>query len=141
MKVLKSDVSVTWADCDAAGKVFYPNFYVWFDKATEVLFKANGAWFADIAEAYGVVGMPLLETGANYQNPCEHGNALEMESWVDEWNGRHFVVRHKLTHVDGRPALEGFERRCWVVEAPEKKSGIKAFAVPDDVIARFEQDE
>jgi len=37
-----SRFAIEWAHCDAAGIVFCPYFYVWFDRATERLFKARG---------------------------------------------------------------------------------------------------
>ena len=38
MKELVKEITVSWAHCDTAGIVFYPNFYIWFDQATEHLF-------------------------------------------------------------------------------------------------------
>jgi len=134
---LTEQLTVAWADCDAAGKVFYPNFYVWFDRATEKLFKANGLNFAELAEGFNIVGMPLLETSAKYENACLHGAELKIESWIEAWEGKTFVVRHDVTHADGRPALSGFEKRIFVVEASDRPSGIRAISPPDDVIARF----
>jgi len=81
--------------------------------------------------------MPLVETGASYKNACKHGDELEIRSWVDEWAGRTFLVKHQIEHADGRLALEGFERRVWVIPAPESPKGIQAIQIPEEVIARF----
>ena len=129
--------AVEWAHCDAAGIVFYPHFYVWFDQATERLFKANRLSYAELRRDFGVVGMPLLETGATYATACRLGDEVEMRSWVDEWAGRTFVVKHRVVHADGRPALEGFERRAWVVAAPDSPKGLRAIRVPEEATARF----
>lgn len=137
MQHLISRFFVQWSDCDAGGKVFYPNFYIWFDRASERLFRANRASFADAEREYGVIGMPLVETGADYEHPCSHGDELEMDTWVDAWEGRTYVVRHHVRHADGTLALTGFERRAWVEAAPETARGMRAVAVPDEVIARF----
>ncbi len=64
MKIHVSRFAIEWAHCDAAGIVFYPYFYTWFDQATERLFKANGLGYAALETEFGVTGMPLLETGA-----------------------------------------------------------------------------
>ena len=137
MRVSESRRTVEWAHCDAAGIVFYPYFYIWFDQGTERLFRANRLSYAELRRDFGVVGMPLLETGARYENACRLGEEIEIRSWVEEWAGRTFLVKHRVTHVDGRPALEGFERRAWVVEDPSSPKGMRAIRVPEEAIARF----
>jgi 4-hydroxybenzoyl-CoA thioesterase len=137
MRLWVSRFSVEWAHCDAAGIVFYPYFYGWFDQGTERLFKANGLSYPELRRDFGVAGMPLLETGARYENACKLGDELELHSWVDEWAGRSFVVKHRVRHADGRPALEGFERRVWAVPDPRSPKGMRAIPIPPEVIARF----
>jgi len=129
--------TVEWAHCDAAGLVFYPYFYTWFDQGTERLFRANRLSYTELRRDFGVIGMPLLETGARYENACRLGDRVELTTWVEEWAGRTFVVKHRLTHADGRPALEGFERRAWVVEDATSPKGMRAIRIPDEAIARF----
>ena len=137
MKTQVSRFAIEWAHCDAAGIVFYPYFYMWFDQATERLFKANGLAYADLEREYGVSGIPLLETGATHRNACKLGDEVELGSWVDEWAGRTFRVTHRLSHADGKLALEGFERRAWVKPDPDSPKGMRAVHVPEDVIQRF----
>jgi 4-hydroxybenzoyl-CoA thioesterase len=129
--------AVAWAHCDAAGIVFYPHFYSWFDQSTERLFTANRLSYAELRRDFGVVGMPLLETGARYESACQLGETVELHTWVDEWAGRSFVVQHRLQHADGRIALEGFERRVWAVPDPGSPKGMRALPIPDEAIARF----
>lgn len=138
MKEFVSEIKVEWAHCDAAGIVFYPNFYVWFDQGTERLFSANGLSYAELDAQYGISGMPLLENGTTYKNACKLGAALTVKSRIDEWAGKTFVVKHRITHADGTEALEGFERRIFVVKDPDSSRGIRATDVPDDLRARFD---
>jgi 4-hydroxybenzoyl-CoA thioesterase len=137
VRVHTSRYTVEWAHCDAAGIVFYPHFYTWFDQGTERLFTANRLSYAELRRDFGVVGMPLLETGARYENACKLGDRLELETWVDEWAGRTFLVKHRIRHADGRTALEGFERRVWVVPDPGSPRGLRALPIPEEAIARF----
>lgn len=137
MKKLAWTLDVEWAHCDAAGIVFYPHFYVWFDQATERLFKANALSYPELEREFGVTGMPLLETGARYREKCALGDRLEMTSWVDEWKERTFLVRHGITHADGRTALDGFERRVFATPAPDSPKGVRALEIPKSIIARF----
>jgi len=137
MRVYRTEIKVEWAHCDAAGIVFYPHFYTWFDQATERLFSANGLSYAELERDFNASGMPLLETGATYKNASRLGDLLTLESQVSDWAGKTFVVTHTLTHADGRPALEGFERHIWVSKDPEHPAGIRAIAVAEEVMGRF----
>ncbi len=137
MRTHVSRFAIEWAHCDAAGIVFYPYFYMWFDQATERLFKANGLGYGELQREFGVTGMPLLETGATYRNACKLGDEVELESWVDEWAARTFLVVHRLSHVGGHPALEGFERRAWVIPDADAPKGMRAVPIPEQAIARF----
>ena len=137
MKEFVSEQKVEWAHCDAAGIVFYPNFYVWFDQQTERLFSANGLSYAALDADFGVSGMPLLETGSTYKNACKLGVTLTITSWIDEWAGKTFVVKHRVSHSDGTEGLEGFERRVLVKKDPDSPRGISAIAMPEEIRARF----
>lgn len=137
MDRISENISVAWADCDAAGKVFYPNFYSWFDRSTEKLFKANGLGFPELKKMFGIIGMPLLETNAKYENACLHGAELKLETWINEWESKTFIVRHLITHMDGRPALAGFEKRIFVVAAKNRPNGMRAITPPDEILSRF----
>ena len=137
MKHLVQTLTVEWAHCDAAGIVFYPHFYTWFDQATERLFTANGLTYTELRKR-GILGMPLLKTGACYENPCHLDERLTMDTWVDEWQQKTLLVKHRLTHTDGRSALEGFELRAWVVGAPDSPRGMRAEPIDPDIVALFE---
>ena len=138
MKEHVSEIKVEWAHCDAAGIVFYPNFYIWFDQGTERLFAGNGLSYAELENDFGISGMPLLETGTQYRNACKLGAALTMKSEVEAWEGKTFLVRHRIVHADGSEALTGFERRIFVVKAPDSPRGMRAIEVPDALRARFD---
>ena len=138
MKEFVSEIRAEWAHCDYAGIVFYPNFYTWFDQGTERLFRANGLSYAGLAEKFGVDGIPLLETGTTYSNACKLGAELTLTSWIDAWEGKTFLVKHRIMHADGREALEGFERRIFVIKDPALDRGIRAITPPDEIRARFD---
>ena len=91
MRVNVSTKRVEWAHCDVAGIVFYPHFYTWFDQATERLFRANNLSYGELKRDFGIAGMPLLETGATYQNPCKLGDNLEIRTCIEAWANRTFL--------------------------------------------------
>lgn len=137
MRVYRGTFKVEWVHCDAAGIVFYPQFYTLFDQATERLFTANKLSYAELSRDFDSPGMPLVETGAKYSNASKLGDTLSIESWVERWDGKTFLVKHKLTHADGRPALEGFERRVWIKRDATRLTGFRAVEVPAEVRSRF----
>ena len=137
MRVYRGTFKVEWVHCDAAGIVFYPQFYTLFDQATERLFTANKLSYAELARDFDSPGMPLVETGAKYFNASRLGDTLSIESWVESWDGKTFLVKHKLTHADGRLALEGFERRVWIKRDATRPAGFRALEVPEAVRSRF----
>ena len=92
------------------------------------------AWRNIVAAAYpdtrvrwrSVLGAYLGGVGLNAITPARSGDVLKL-----------FLVKHRITHGDGRPALEGFERRAWVVPDPASPKGLRAVAVAPEAIARF----
>ncbi len=137
MKTYKWNRTVMFAHCDVAGTMFYPYFYTWFDQSTEELFRENKLSYAELKRDFGVVGMPLVESGAKYLNACLIGDRLVISTWVDEWARKTSLVKHQIAHADGRVAVEGFERRVWAVVDESSPNGIRAIQVPQLVIDRL----
>ncbi len=133
---------VQFADCDSARIVFYPRYFEWFDRATEGLFRSVGLIWDRMFGVDGFAGVPLVDAGASFRNPARFGEELEIESWVDEWRGKVFVVRHHVTKPDPDggervTVAEGHEIRAWVYLDPDSPRGLRARRVPEDIKARF----
>lgn len=137
MKTITFERNVDWIYCDPAGIMFYPQYYIWFDQATERLFTENGLSYEQVKKKYNVIGYPLVESGAKYSTPCRHGEKVELHTTVEKWAGKTFVVNHKVFHKNGVMALEGFERRVWAVADPEAPKGMRAEDVPQEVRDQF----
>ena len=63
---------------------------------------------------------------------------MVVESNITEWGKASFSVYHRLFKGE-ELAVEGSEKRVWVVHAPGEKNKIKSQAIPREVIERFEQ--
>lgn len=137
MKTYQWKRTVMFAHCDVAGTMFYPYFYTWFDQSTEELFRQNQLSYASLKQEFGVLGMPLVESGARYLNACRLGDELELSSWVDGCTRRTFLVKHEISHDDGRVAVQGFERRVWAVADESSANGIRAIEIPQTAIDRL----
>lgn len=140
MKRFKTTRTVNLADCDVAQIVYYPRFYEWFDRNTEMMFTAAGfAWHEMLSkdgQDGGFKGMPLVDTSARFIFPCRYGDEVRLESWIEEWKGRTVIVLHEI-YNQGRLAVEGREVRVWAVRDTSRDAGIRAAPIPEEVIARF----
>src|SRR5437773_755775 len=73
-------VTVRWGETDPAGIVFYPRFFEWFDRGTEALFESLGLGWTVIFPRYGIVGVPIVESGARFVAPVRHGDEVGIRS-------------------------------------------------------------
>src|ERR1700750_2850779 len=77
-----STVQVRWGDVDAAGIVFYPRFYEWYDYGCEALFTSLGLPWPQTFPKYGIVGVPILESGSRFPSPARYGDTLAIRAIV-----------------------------------------------------------
>jgi 4-hydroxybenzoyl-CoA thioesterase len=134
MLVNRRALRIEWGQCDPAGIVFYPQYLIIFDTAAGYLFERTGLAPAAMRKKYGIVGMPVVEVGARFVQPCRFDDSVIVESEVGEWGRSSFIVRHRILK-DGELALDGFEKRVWAAPHPERPGAIKAQAVPAEIIA------
>ena len=129
--------TIEWGHCDPAGIVFNPRFFEFFDWGTWMLFEAAlGVKPPDLAGAFGIVGIPLVDAGARFIAPARFGDVVELTSQVSEFRRSSFDVDHKL-FVHGAIAVEGRETRVWAVRDLADPAKIKSQPIPPEVTARF----
>jgi 4-hydroxybenzoyl-CoA thioesterase len=129
--------TVEWSQCDPAGIVFNSRYFEYFDWGTWMLFEsALGVKPPDLAGAFGIVGLPLVDAGARFIAPARFGDVVELTSQVSEFRRSSFDVEHRLT-IRGDLAVEGKETRVWAARDAANPAQIKAQPIPADVIARF----
>ena len=134
MLINRRTLRIEWGQCDPAGIVFYPQYLIIFDTSTGCLFERTGLSPSAMRKKYGIVGMPVVEVGARFVQPCRFDDAVIVESEVGEWGRSSFTVRHRVLR-EGELALDGFEKRVWAGPHPEREGAIKARAVPAEIIA------
>ena len=131
-------VRVQWGDCDAAKIVFYPNYFRWFDAATNVWQETLGGGLSGLRDKYGLVALPLLEAHANFLRSTRFGDELVIETHLDSWERKVLRLRHRIS-VGGETAVEGLETRAWCIQNPNDPDALKAAAIPDEVVALFQR--
>ncbi len=129
-------VKVRWSEADPAGIVFYPRFFEWFDLATEALFESVGLPWPELFPKFGIVGVPIVESGARFQSPVRYGDVVRVGSAVAGVSDKTFRVEHEVAVGDVHCAT-GFEVRAWVAR-PESPGGrLRARPIPEEVAARL----
>lgn len=132
-------VEIEFGDCDPAGIVYFPNYFRMFDASTAYLFEAalgmkKIAWI----KRYGILGIPVVDTGARFVRPSRFGDVVMITTTVGEFRRSSFDIVHQLFNAD-ELAIEGRETRVWVAADPDDPQKIKSRAIPDEVIAAFER--
>jgi len=135
MLVNTRTVEIEFGDCDPAGIVYYPNYFRMFDASTARLFEAalgmkKIAWIRQ----FGIVGIPMVDTGAKFFKPSRFGDVVTIDSTITELRRSSFVVGHKL-FSGGDLAIEAHEIRVWAGPGPEVPGGIKSRTIPPEVVA------
>lgn len=135
MLVNVRSVEIEFGDCDPAGIVYYPNYFRMFDASTAYLFEAalgmkKIAWIRH----FGIVGIPMVDTGAKFSKPSRFGDVVTIETTITELRRSSFVVGHKL-FSGGDLAIEAHEIRVWAGVDPDNPDGIKSRPIPPEVVA------
>jgi 4-hydroxybenzoyl-CoA thioesterase len=135
--ISRRQFAIEWGHCDPAGIVFNSRFFEYFDWGTWLLFEAAlGVKPPNLAAAFGIVGLPLVDASARFRAPARFGDVVELTSQVSEFRRSSFDVAHCMT-VRGELAVEGQETRVWAARDAANHAQIKAQPIPADVIARF----
>lgn len=118
---------VQWGETDAAGIVFYPNYFHWFDNAAHAFFRALGLPLADLMKQ-GIF-TPILSAGSDFKAPLKYDDDITITSAITEVRNKSFRIEHTVRCGDVITGA-GWEWRGWVI----KESGqLRAVAIPDDV--------
>jgi 4-hydroxybenzoyl-CoA thioesterase len=139
MLVNKRSIHIEWGDCDPLGIVYFPRYFEFFDGCTNALFEHAGLPKQEMLKKYAIGGIPLVESRARFLLPSSFGDTVVVESNITEWGKASFSVYHRLFKGE-ELAVEGFEKRVWVVHAPGEKNKIKSQTIPREVIEKFEGD-
>jgi 4-hydroxybenzoyl-CoA thioesterase len=130
-------VTVEWGNCDAAGIIYYPTYFKWWDQGTWRLFWAIGLNRRIMRDEMGNMEMPILNAAGNFESPVTPGDRLVVESRVERWGNSSFRIAHRVLARDGKVVAHGHETRCWTTNDPAAPGRMKAQRIPDDIIARM----
>jgi len=119
-------VKVHWGDTDAAGIVFYPNYYKWMDEATHELFSRIGYPTQQLLEEQIII--PLLETHCVFKKPVQYNVDLSVQLQVDYVKDKIFKVIYSF-FLENNLVAEGYSVRAWATLG----ENLKAVSIPNQV--------
>jgi 4-hydroxybenzoyl-CoA thioesterase len=129
-------LTIEWGHCDPAGIVFNPRFFEFFDWSTARLMEvALDLGKVDMRKAYGIVGIPLVDTRANFMRPSRYGEEIEIVSNVTTVGRSSFEIDHQLFN-QAELAVTAHEKRVWAIRDGET-GRLKAQAIPEDVVRKL----
>ena len=131
-----TEVQVRWSDVDPAGIVYYPRFFQWYDLGCEMLFLALGLPWPETFPRYGIVGVPIVESGAKFVSPARYGDVLAIRSSIAWVRQKTFRVEHAIS-VGDRPCASGFEIRAWVALPTAPGERLHAVSIPEEVARKL----
>ena len=137
MRRFRQNITIMFSDCDTAQIVFYPNYFRWFDQATQRMFNEVDLKWSEMWPKYNMAGVPLVDVSAKFTGPATMDEEIVLETWIDEWKGKIFIVRHDIIK-DGKVIVEAKEIRAWAVKDETTEKGIRAGIIPDEIMAKFE---
>ncbi len=137
--VNRREVLVEWGDCDPAGIVFYPRYFAMFDASTAALFAAAlGYNKFEMLSRFGIIGIPMVDTGAKFLAPSRFGDVIMIESHIASFRRTSFNVQHRVLRGE-TAAIEAHETRVWAGRDPEDPARIKGLAIPAEVKEALER--
>jgi 4-hydroxybenzoyl-CoA thioesterase len=135
--IYSRQLTIEWGQCDPAGIVFNSRFFEMFDTNTwEMFHAALGVRPHELASAFGIMGIPLVDVRANFVKPVRIGDHIEIASRISEFRRSSFDVEHRLA-IAGETAVEGAETRVWAARSKDDPEKISGSAIPAEVIAKF----
>ena len=112
---------VNWGDCDAAGIIFYPKYFYWFDSTFNGWLRARGLSQRQIESRFGGV-TPLVDVGATFRSPVTYDDEVVVEARLVDRQEKRFRIGYRVTFGD-RLVAEGHEERAWATRVEGRLRG------------------
>jgi acyl-CoA thioester hydrolase len=128
MRSNEFQLTVEFGHTDAAGIVFYPNYFMWFDQATHWLFRSMQLPPKELQSKLNII-LPLLDAQCTFEKPLLYDDLITIQSTIVEVNRKTFKVQHEI-FKDGIRACLGYEIRGWV---KKEESHIATVMIPENI--------
>ncbi|MEC7760394.1 MAG: acyl-CoA thioesterase [Pseudomonadota bacterium] len=104
------DVQISFGHCDAAGIVFYPNYFRWFDRCFHTFLKERHGGHAALCRQLDARGLGLMHADADFKSPGLDGDVFTLELGTIQWAKRSLTAPY-TARIGDRILVEGYETR------------------------------
>lgn len=115
------NLRVRYAECDAQGVVFNPNYLAYYDIAMTELLRASGLDYHGMVE--GGVDMVAAESSLRFLGPARFDDELELEIGVTRLGATALGTHLRITN-GGEPVVDADMRYVFIEAATKAKHPI-----------------
>ena len=126
---------VQWGDTDAAGIVFYPNYFRWFDHAGLEFLRALGLALEMLMSQHQII-LPIIDAGCRFHRPARYSDLLTIETTITEMRARTFRFEYRV-FCAGEITGIGYEVRGCVRSPAGKDGKLDLIALPEEIRSRL----
>lgn len=127
MKAFRVPRRIRFSDCDPAGIVFYPQYFVLLNGVMEDWVDALGIGFADLVSRRRI-GLPTVRLEADFRAVSRFGDQVTMALEVERLGGKSLTLALRCEGADGE--LRMAMRQVVVTTSLETHAAV---AVPADL--------
>lgn len=126
--VFKTSIRVSWQDTDAAGVVHFSNYFRFFEKCEEEIYRSLGFDYDSVTERYGI-WLPRAEAFCKYRAPCKFNELIDIEIYLEELKEKSVRYGFRFYRHGSKDLIaEGYV----TVVSTSKRTG-KAVALPREI--------
>lgn len=97
-RLFRQNRLIRFSDCDPAGMVFYPQYFVMLNALVEDWFtQALGVNYANLL-GQRRVGLPTVALQSEFRAPCRMGDAVEFRLQLERMGSRSLTLRVDCVH-------------------------------------------
>jgi acyl-CoA thioester hydrolase len=128
----KASFRVSWAETDAAHIVHFSNYFRFFERTEEELYRHLGFDFNDVIGKHNIF-LPRVEAFCQFKKPARFNDLLEVEMRVEEIKEKSIRYGFKIFNKESAVLLaNGYT----VIVAVDKQTG-KAAAIPTVIMEKL----
>lgn len=127
----KTSFRVSWTDTDAAQVVHFPNYFKFFEKAEEELYRCLGLDVNDIAERG--IWLPRVEVFCQFKKSARFNDLLEVELGIEDIKEKSIRYNFRVFNKESAVLLaNGYV----TVVAANRQTG-KATQIPKEIMEKL----
>ena len=123
MQISTVSIPVRYAETDQMGVVHHANYLVWMEIGRTNLIKDLGFSYAQL-EKEGILA-PVIDVQVSYKKPCKYGETVQIQTWIEDYNGLKVVYGYKIFKESGELVVTGTTTHVCVKKENFKPGSIR----------------